>query len=179
MQPHPGVSLNIKSIANKMANYVAIQAQFMGLDEEAERLLWSAYAMQGHQVDDAIVKVLATQAEMNPIRIHISRITVEIAPEWVKPRGVFRKRSHLVENLRPVVCNSEFVYFADEEPLIKREVEVARLRAFEDWYDQLEARVIEGKVVEVDSSKIAVTIKHKTINLREELLELIGQREGL
>ncbi|WOF81424.1 hypothetical protein P5704_026370 (plasmid) [Pseudomonas sp. FeN3W] len=143
-------------------------ANFLGLDDPDEQLLWRYLALRKKDAEPSVIACLKEHAELTAFEIKRAKADVSIAAQWVKPSGLFSAQKPLMAKLNFDSLINQ-VDFRSREEILKAATDEACDTAFKLWYEKLSSRQINGKLVEVSASDIIVELDLEIVELRQLL----------
>lgn len=160
------------SLADQFAERIAHCAQFVGLDDPEEMLLWRYFALKKEHASPQVIACLKNQAELNAFEIKSIEASATLDAKWVKPSGLFKVQKPLEVLLQIMDKDEDSISFSDQPAILDEAKLKAQRAAFELWYSKIQAQVIEGKIKEVASDDIEVKLNPLIIDLKKLLLAI-------
>lgn len=171
MQSSPRSLLNA---SDRLAEHVANQSTFMGLDDAEEQLLWRYFAIRGMETPREVIDCLAKQGQLQAYDMVDVHLIARMPAKWVKSSGWFKRAQYLTHTSK-FLTEDDMVLFAPglDEPMVKR-THQAQCQAFEHFYSRLSPVVQEGTRCWPSSTDIQVTYVGEPIDLNALIRNIVG-----
>ncbi len=170
MQPSTRSLLNV---SDQLAEHVARQAEFLGLDDEEEQLLWRYFALRGNETPRTVIDCLHRLGQLQAYDMIDVQVHASMPAKWVKPEGLL-KRSQALSHTTRFTIHDDQVVFGNYEDLVKKRLQQAQYQAFEAFYPRLTQADEGGKRVWPGSESVQIQLIGSARHLNDLIRNIVG-----
>lgn len=166
---------SLLNTSDHLAEHIAQQSAFMGLDDAEEQLLWRYFAMRGQkETPREVIDCLAQQGQLQAYDMVDVQLVARMPAQWIKPSGWFKRAKDLTQVSRFLIENDMVLFTTNLDAAMAKRIHQAQYHAFEYFYPHLRPVTQGGTKRWPSSSDIQVTCLGEPRDLTALIRNMVG-----